>query len=193
MRLISGLLFIILVFCSNDIYSQNKTGAKMKNNISNITVKDIDGNTVRLSEYKGKVLMIVNTASKCGHTKQYKDLQELYGIYKDQGFEILAFPSNDFGNQEPGTNEEIKEFCSANFGVTFRLFDKIRVLGDDKDPLYNKLTNNNVTGKSDIQWNFEKFIIAKDGTIIKRIPTKQNPMDEEVRKVIEAELKKDRS
>jgi glutathione peroxidase len=142
---------------------------------------------------KGKVLLIVNTASKCGQTKQYKDLQALYELYKDKGFEILAFPSNDFGNQEPGSNEEIKEFCSANFGVTFRLFDKIKVIGEDKNPLYARLTNNNVTDKSEIGWNFEKFIIAKDGTIVKRIPTKQNPMDEEVKKAIEKELNKPQS
>jgi glutathione peroxidase len=193
MKLLSSILLFAILLYVPEIYAQNKSGAKMKNNISDITVKDIDGKNVKLSEYKGKVLLIVNTASKCGHTKQYKDLQALYELYKDKGFEVLAFPSNDFGNQEPGTNEEIKEFCSSNFGVTFRLFDKIKVLGEDKNPLYARLTNNNVTEKSEIGWNFEKFIIAKDGTIVKRIPTKQNPMDEEVKKTIEKELNKPQS
>jgi glutathione peroxidase len=193
MKLLAGLIISAVLIFAFEIYAQNKSGAKLKDNISDITVHDIDGNKVKLSDYKGKVLLIVNTASKCGQTKQYKDLQELYEIYNDKGFEILAFPSNDFGNQEPGTNEDIKDFCSANFGVTFRLFDKIKVLGEDKNPLYTRLTNNNVTGQSDIGWNFEKFIISKDGDIVKRFPTKKNPMDEEVREEIEKELNKKRS
>jgi glutathione peroxidase len=193
MKLLSSFLIIAAFFYSIEIYAQNKSAAKLKNNISDITVYDIEGKELNLSEYRGKVLMIVNTASKCGFTKQYSDLQNLYELYNNKGFEVLAFPSNDFGNQEPGTNEEIKEFCSANFGVTFRLFDKVKVLGEDKSPLYSKLTDNSITGKSDIGWNFEKFIIAKDGTIVKRIPTKQNPMDEEVRKAIEKELNKKKS
>jgi glutathione peroxidase len=190
MKLLNGLLLIAILFFPIEIYGQNQSGAKMKNSISDIMVKDIEGKEVKLSDYKGKVLLIVNTASKCGHTKQYNDLQALYEIYKDKGFEVLAFPSNDFGNQEPGTNEEIQEFCSSNFGITFPLFDKIVVKGEDKNPLYARLTDNKNTGKSEIGWNFEKFIIAKDGTIVKRFPTKQNPMDEEVRKTIEKELKK---
>jgi glutathione peroxidase len=111
----------------------------MDKNIKQITVKDIDGKSVNLSDYKGKVLLIVNVASYCGYTKQYAGLEEIYKEYKDKGFEILAFPCNQFGEQEPGTNEEIKNFCSSKFDVSFKLFDKIDVNGKDKSPLYSIL------------------------------------------------------
>ena len=123
----------------------------MNKNISSITVKDIDGKDVKLSDYKGKVLLIFNVASKCGYTKQYAGLEEIYKKYKDKGFEILAFPCNQFGEQEPGTNEEIKNFCSSKFDVTFKLFDKIDVNGKNQSPLYSILTDNEVTGKADIK------------------------------------------
>jgi glutathione peroxidase len=189
MKYLIGLIFIILLIPVG-MNAQEKTGAKLKNNVKDIVVKDIDGKDVKLSDYQGKVLLIVNTASECGATPQYKDLQQLYEIYKEKGFEVLAFPSNDFGNQEPGTNEEIKEFCTGNYGVTFKLFDKIKVLGKDKSQLYQRLTNNDITGNSDVKWNFEKFIIAKDGTIAGRLPTKVNPMHESMFEIIERELKK---
>lgn len=137
-------------------------------NIHNVVVKDIQLNDVKLSDYKGKVLLIVNVASKCGFTNQYNGLQEIYEKYHKQGFEVLGFPCNDFGGQEPGTNEEIAEFCSLNFNVTFPMFDKVKVLGDDKHPLFKILTNNTKTGKSDIKWNFEKFVIDKEGNIVDR-------------------------
>ncbi|MGE5435709.1 MAG: glutathione peroxidase, partial [Syntrophothermus sp.] len=160
-------IFIIAVFVNANIstkenLSKNKN-LDSKNDINGIVVKDIDGNDVNLSDYKGKVLLIVNVASKCGYTPQYKGLESLYEKYKDKGFEILAFPCNDFGGQEPGTNEEIKEFCSSNFNVKFKLFDKVKVLGSEKSPLYEVLTNNDVTGNGEIKWNFEKFLISKDG------------------------------
>ncbi|MGE5365471.1 MAG: glutathione peroxidase [Bacteroidota bacterium] len=161
-----------------------------KNYISDITVKDMDGKDVKLSGYRGKVLLIVNVASKCGFTKQYKGLEAMYEKYRNKGFEILAFPCNDFGGQEPGSNEEIKEFCSLNYGVSFRLFDKIKVLGDEKSPLYARLTDNDVTGKSDIRWNFEKFLISKDGEIIERFESKVTPEDERLNSMIDSELKK---
>ncbi|MCX6165743.1 MAG: glutathione peroxidase, partial [Ignavibacteriae bacterium] len=110
-------------------------------NIYDITVKTIDGIDKPLSDYKGKVILIVNVASKCGYTPQYEGLQKLYEKYKDKGFEILAFPCNDFGSQEPGSNEEIKQFCSSNYNVTFQFFSKIKVLGNEKSPLYSKLIN----------------------------------------------------
>ena len=161
----------------------------MKDNISEITVKDMDGKEVHLSDYKGKVLLIVNVASKCGYTPQYKGLESIYQKYKDQGFEILGFPCNDFGAQEPGTNEEIKSFCSTTYNVTFKLFNKIKVLGDEKDPLYARLTDNNVTPKLDIRWNFEKFLISKDGTILKRFSSDVKPTDKEITSAIEQALK----
>jgi glutathione peroxidase-family protein len=113
----------------------NPDGDKKLNNISSIKVKGMNGKDVALSSYKGKVLLIVNVASKCGYTPQYKGLQGLYEKYKSQGFEILGFPCNDFGGQEPGSNEEIKEFCSTNYGVNFKLFDKVKILGKDKTTL----------------------------------------------------------
>lgn len=158
-----------------------------KEDIHNVIVKDIDGKEIKLSEYKGKVLLIVNVASRCGYTKQYSGLQTIYEKYKDKGFEILAFPCNDFKGQEPGTNEEIKEFCSANYGVTFQLFDKVRVLGDDKTPLYEKLINS-TEDKGDVSWNFEKFLIAKDGNPVARFRSKVTPESDEITKAIEAEI-----
>ncbi|PID61410.1 MAG: glutathione peroxidase [Ignavibacteriae bacterium] len=160
-------------------------GGEHKPNIHNIEVKDINLNTIKLSEYKGKVLLIVNVASKCGFTKQYEGLQELYEKYKDKGFVVLGFPCNDFGGQEPGTNEEIKEFCSLNFNVIFPMFDKVKVLGDEKHPLFEILTNNTATGKSDIKWNFEKFIIDKDGNVVDRFRSITKPMSSKITKIIE--------
>lgn len=183
---IIALMFFYLPVQANN----NKKGDQMNNNISKITVKDIDGKTVNLSSYNGKVLLIVNVASYCGFTKQYAGLEEIYKKYKDKGFEILAFPCNQFGSQEPGTNEEIKNFCSSKFDVTFRLFDKIDVNGKNKSPLYSILTDNSVTGKSDIQWNFEKFLIDKKGNIIARFPSSVEPKSEKLISVLEAELKK---
>jgi glutathione peroxidase len=134
--------------------------------------------------------MIVNVASECGYTKQYAGLQKIYEKYNPKGFEILAFPCNDFGGQEPGTNEQIQNFCSSKFGVTFKLFDKIKVLGDERSPLYDRLINNNVTENGDVKWNFEKFIISKDGKIVARFRTKVEPASDEVISAIEGELKK---
>jgi glutathione peroxidase len=165
-------------------------GSSKVNNISNIAVKDMKGKEVSLSSYNGKVLLIVNVASNCGFTPQYKDLQELYEKYKDQGFEILGFPCNDFGGQEPGSNQEIKQFCSLNYGVTFKLLDKIKILGKEKNSLYKVLTNNDVTGKKEIGWNFVKFVIAKNGDIVDRFSSRVKPLDEKITTVIEQELAK---
>lgn len=147
-------------------------------------------NEVKLSDYNGKVLLIVNVASKCGFTSQYEGLQKIYELYKDRGFEILGFPCNDFGGQEPGTNEEIKSFCSLNYGVTFQMFDKVHVKGDEKAPLFDLLTNNPATGRSPIKWNFEKFIIDKEGNIIKRFRSITKPDSKKITSLIEQELSK---
>jgi glutathione peroxidase len=157
----------------------------MKDDIYNIVVKDIEGKDVKLSDYSGKVLLIVNVASKCGYTPQYEGLQKIYESYKDKGFEILAFPCNDFKGQEPGTNEEIKEFCSANYGVTFKLFDKIKVLGDDRAPLYQKLINAESVEQGDVKWNFEKFLISKEGKVEGRFRSKVKPESEVITSLIE--------
>ena len=159
-------------------------------NISDFTVKDINLNEVKLADYKGKVLLIVNVASKCGFTSQYKSLQRIYDMYKMQGFEVLGFPCNDFGGQEPGTNEEIKSFCSLNFKVTFPMFDKVHIKGDEKSPLFDLLTNNSVTGKSPIKWNFEKFLIDKEGNIVKRFRSITKPDSNKIISTIEKELSK---
>lgn len=182
--------FILFTLFSSQIFPQNQKGEKVKDNILSVKVKDIDGKEVNLSDYKNKVLLIVNVASFCGYTKQYAGLQDLYENYKDKGFEILAFPCNQFGNQEPGTNEEIKNFCSSKYNVTFRLFDKIDVNGNNKSPLYALLTDNSVTGKGDIKWNFEKFVIGKNGKIVARFPSSVEPTSEKIVSLIESELKK---
>lgn len=168
----------------------NKKGNDLKSDISDIIVKDMNNNDIRLSDYKGKVLLIVNVASKCGYTKQYKGLQEIYDRYKKQGFEILAFPCNQFGGQEPGTNEQIAEFCSTTFGVTFKLFDKIDVNGKNRSPLYERLTNNSAVQNGEIKWNFEKFLISKTGEIIARYASGVEPTGKELLAAIEGELKK---
>lgn len=172
----------------DDLVSNQNSDKKM-NNISSIKVRDINGKEISLSAFKGKVLLIVNVASECGYTPQYKSLQQLYEKYKSQSFEILAFPCNDFGGQEPGSNQEIMEFCSSNYGVTFKLFDKIKILGKNKSRLYAALTDNDVTGTSDVKWNFEKFIISKNGDIVARFPSRVDPMDKQITQVVESQLK----
>jgi len=170
--------------------NQNSEGNKKLNNISSIKVKDMNGSKVAFSSFKGKVLLIVNVASACGYTPQYKGLQELNEKYKDKGLLVLGFPCNDFGGQEPGTNQEIKDFCSTNYGVNFMLFDKVKILGKDKNKLYAALTDNDVTGTKDVKWNFEKFLIAKNGDIVSRYTSSVKPMSDELITAIESELKK---
>ncbi len=141
-----------------------------------LSVKDAKGELVNLSEYEGKVLIIVNTATKCGFTPQYEELQELYDKYKDEGFEILDFPCNQFGNQAPGTNEEIAEFCMINFGTKFRQFDKIDVNGENESPLYTwlKSRKGGIAG-GNIKWNFTKFLIDRHGNVTARYASTKKP------------------
>ncbi|MBK8664052.1 MAG: glutathione peroxidase [Ignavibacteriales bacterium] len=169
--------------------SETKEVKNMAKKIGDFKVKDIDGKEVDLSIYEGKVVLIVNVASKCGYTKQYNGLEAIYNKYKDQGLVILGFPCNDFGGQEPGTNDEIKEFCSTKFSVTFPMMDKVSVLGENKTPLFAYLTDNSVTGTKDIKWNFEKFLINKKGEIVERFVSKDEPEGEKITKAIEAQLK----
>ncbi len=145
--------------------------------IYDFTVINNKGEDVSLSEYKGKVLLIVNVASKCGYTKQYSGLQALYEKYKDKGFVILGFPCNQFAYQEPGSDAEILSFCQVNFGVTFPLFKKIKVNGKDADPLYVYLKEQakSDSGKAAIRWNFTKFLIDKDGNVHSRYDSKVKP------------------
>jgi len=179
---------LLLSFATGSNYSVNNSGGELKDNINDISVLDMKNQAVNLSDYNDKVLIIVNVASECGYTPQYKGLEEIYKKFNSRGFEVLAFPCNDFGEQEPGTNEQIQQFCSANYGVTFKLFNKIKVLGENKEPLYERLTNNSVTENSDIKWNFEKFLISKDGKIVARFKTKVEPTSKEVVDAIEQQL-----
>src|SRR5438105_9761142 len=153
-----------------------------------IPVKDIDGKDTSLKAYKGKVVLIVNVASKCGLTPQYQALEALQEKYKDEGFSVLGFPCNQFGGQEPGTNEEIKQFCSSKYHVTFPIFDKIDVNGANRHPLYTGLAGKESPFPGDIKWNFGKFLIGRDGTIIKRFEPKTKPDAPEVVAAIETAL-----
>ena len=144
----------------------------MSNNIHHFEVNNIDLTKVSLSDFKGKTLLIVNVASACGFTPQYTGLQALYEKYKDQGLEILAFPCNQFGSQESGTNEEIKTFCDTKYNVSFTLFDKVEVKGDNVSPLFKFLEDQ--SGR-EIQWNFSKFLINKNGEFVKGFGTQKTP------------------
>jgi len=185
--------FIILLLTGTQLFAQDNSNNNKENNsmdnINGITILDMNKKAVNLSDYNGKVLLIVNVASECGNTPQFAGLEEIYEKYLPKGFEILAFPCNDFGGQEPGTNEQIKTFCGSKYGVTFKLFDKIKVLGKDKSPLYDRLINNSVTENGDVKWNFEKFLISKDGKIVARFGNKVQPTSDEVISAIERELK----
>ena len=136
------------------------------------SVKDIDGSEVDLSSYKGKVILIVNVASACGFTPQYEGLQDLFERYKDKGLEILAFPCNQFGSQEPGSNDQIKTFCADKYNISFKLFDKVDVIGEHASPLFNYL--NEVAGR-DIKWNFTKFLFDQNGNFIKGFGSMKTP------------------
>ena len=147
-------------------------------NFYQFTMKNIQGNDVKLNSYKGKVVLVVNTASKCGLTPQYEGLEALYQKYKDKGLVILGFPCNQFMGQEPGTAEEIQNFCSTKYNVTFPLFAKLEVNGDGTDPLYKYLKSAlPIEGKNDIRWNFEKFIIDRNGNPVKRYAPKTKPIE----------------
>jgi glutathione peroxidase len=154
--------------------------------ILDTTVKDLNGQEVNLCKYKGKILLIVNTASKCGFTKQFSDLQKLYEKYRGQGLEILAFPSNDFAQQEPGSEEQIKKFCKEELGITFPIFGKVHVRGKNQSLLYEKLSS----AKGGVQWNFQKYLINKKGQAINKFAPWVNPLSPPVIKAIENEIKK---
>lgn len=173
---------------SNSENSAGERKTEVNKNIYDISVKTMEGEMKNLSDYKGKVLLIVNVASKCGNTPQYEGLEKLYEKYNSMGFEILGFPCNDFGNQEPGSNDEIRTFCETKYNVTFPLFDKIKVLGEDKSPLYERLINNSEPA-GDVKWNFEKFLIDKNGDIAARFGNKVKPESEEIVNSIESLLK----
>lgn len=153
-----------------------------------VNVATASGQSRNMSDYKGDVLLIVNVASQCGLTPQYAGLEELHQKYKDQGLRILGFPSNDFAGQEPGTMEEIQQFCSLNYGVTFELFQKVHAIGAERHPLYTWLTTNSDRPDEEVQWNFEKFLIDREGRIVERFSPKVVPEDESLISAIERSL-----
>ena len=154
-------------------------------NVHEFTLTDIDGNEVSLSEFEGKTLLIVNVASKCGLTPQYEELQKLYAQYEEEGLVVLGFPANNFMGQEPGTDAEIKAFCSDNYNVTFPMFSKISVKGKDMHPLYQFLTT---TTESSVKWNFQKYLVDKEGNVVTYFSPRTKPLDEEVVKAIRSLL-----
>jgi glutathione peroxidase len=155
--------------------------------IYNFTLDDIDGKPVSLDQFRGKVLLVVNTASFCGNTPQYADLQIMYEQYNDKGFEILAFPANNFGQQEPGTNAEIKNFCYTRYSLTFPLFSKISVKGPDKHPLYQYLTEQSPF-PGEVEWNFQKYLVDRSGNVVGRFHHRTKPLAPEVVKEVERVL-----
>jgi len=167
----------ILIMTSNHALSQQV-------NVHSFQMEAIDGETVNLADYKGRALLIVNTASKCGFTKQYKPMEELYQRYKDRGFEVLAFPANNFGGQEPGSNEEIKNFCFLTYKTTFPLFAKISVKGGDINPFYKYLTEDGPF-PGVIAWNFNKFLVNPNGEVVARFGSPVDPLSEEIVKKLE--------
>lgn len=153
-----------------------------------LPIHTLDGKPTTLAEHKGKALLIVNVASKCGYTRQYKGLESVYKKYKSKGLVVLGFPCNQFGRQEPGSAEEIASFCEKNFGVTFPLYEKIDVNGDNRHPIYNLLAGKESPFPGDIRWNFNKFLVGTDGKILKRYASRVEPNSSELSKDIETAL-----
>lgn len=165
------------------------TASAIAASLYDIPLKDINGKNAPLGDYKGKVLLVVNVASKCGYTRQYKPLEATYRKYKDRGLVVIGVPSNDFGGQEPGTPDDIKAFCKSNFDVTFPLLEKVGVKsGPEQNPLYAALTGKDSPFPGDVKWNFGKFLIGRDGKIVARFESKDEPDSEAVTKAIEAAL-----
>ena len=183
-------LALIAIMTAAVAFAGDTAEEKSTVQVTKYKMKDIDGKEVDLSAYQGKVLMVVNVASKCGLTPQYTQLVALHKKYKDQGFEVIGFPANNFMGQEPGTNEEIKTFCSTKYGVEFPIMSKISVKGDDIDPLYAELTSTEKNGEfgGEIKWNFTKFLVGRDGKVIDRFEPPVKPDAPEVVTAIEAAI-----
>ncbi len=186
MKVLAACLFAGVVFAMT---ADSVSAAEKVPAVLNQKVKSIKGEEVDLSKYQGKVLLVVNVATRCGATPQYEQLEGLNDKYKDKGLAVLGFPCNQFGGQEPGTEEEIAKFCKAKYDVSFDMFAKIDVNGDNASPLYKTLTSS-AKPSGDVKWNFEKFLIGRNGEIVARFPTKTKPDAPEVIKAIEDELAK---
>jgi glutathione peroxidase len=169
-----SLIFVMTMMLAGAVSAQ-KT-------LHNFKTQTIDGTEFDLASLKGKKVLVVNTASKCGLTPQYKELEALYNKYKDRNFVIIGFPANNFLSQEPGSNDEIKEFCEINYGVTFPMMSKVSVKGKDQDPIYNWLTNKSENGKVDaeVSWNFQKFMIDENGNLVDFANPRESPMSERI-------------
>ena len=182
----------VLAILAAAAFAMLSTPALMDDSPLQGMVRDIDGNEVDLAQYQGKVVMVVNVASKCGFTKHYEPLQAIYAKYKDKGLVVLGFPCNQFGGQEPGSEAEIKAFCTGTYDVTFPMFSKIEVNGEGASPLYKYLTSDQLPleDKGAIKWNFEKYLFDRDGKVIARYRTRTSPDAPEVIQAIEAALAK---
>ncbi len=174
-------------FAATGVQPETAHMTSSKSTVYDFTMPDIDGKPVNLGQYRGKVLLLVNTASFCGNTPQYADLQSMYEQYHRQGFEILAFPANNFGQQEPGSNEEIKSFCFTKYSLTFPLFSKISVKGPDKHPLYRYLTEQSPY-PGDVEWNFQKYLVDRSGQVVGRFHHRAKPLAPEIVKEVERML-----
>lgn len=177
----------LLVAVVTTIFSTNKQHQQETKTLYDFRVKTIDGEEKSLADYKGKVLLIVNVASKCGFTPQYEGLETLYRKYKDRGFVVLGFPANNFLSQEPGTDAEIKTFCTTNYNVTFDMFSKISVKGKDIHPLYKFLTEESDFSGS-VKWNFQKYLVNRNGVVVGKFAPTTKPTDPELIKAIESQL-----
>jgi glutathione peroxidase len=191
-----GILFAavaLLGLCAPLARAEGKKGDAKVAPALNFKMKGIDGKEVDLSQYQGKVVLIVNVASQCGYTPQYKGLQATYEKYKDKGLVIIGVPANDFGMQEPGTDAEIAKFCESKYGVTFPMLAKVStIIGDKKVPLYDYLTSEKTDPKfaGEVKWNFTKFLIGRNGEIVNRFDSKVKPESKELTEAVEAELNK---
>jgi glutathione peroxidase len=196
-KLGTGVLVVLLVgaftaaYALGFIFNPSPAFPPKEKSMYEFTMKDIDGKEVKLDQYKGKTVMVVNVASKCGNTPQYEALQTVYDKYKDKNFVVLGFPANNFMGQEPGTEAEIKEFCTLKYKVSFPMFAKVSVKGKDQNSFFNYLTNeeSNPGFSGDITWNFEKFLISKDGKTLNRFSPRTKPDAPEVIEAIEKALK----
>lgn len=191
-----GITILLIIAASVAFTRGNKTsaheGMKMTaKSVLEFSMKDIDGKDIKLDEYRGKVLLIVNVASHCGYTPQYEGLESIYKKYKDQGLVVMGFPANNFAGQEPGTNQEIKTFCKTKYNVSFPMFAKISVKGDDIHPLYRFLTSKESDPEfaGDISWNFNKFLVDRSGKVVNRFETGETPEGEKITAAIETALK----
>jgi glutathione peroxidase len=180
-------VFAAVAGCLAMAFAPHSTPVPGEKTIYDFKMENIDGKSMSLAKFKGKVLLVVNVASRCGYTPQYKGLEALYKERKTKGLVVLGFPANNFGAQEPGSNQEIKEFCTSKFDVTFPMFSKISVKGDDEHPLYKWLIANS-DRQDDIEWNFTKFVIGKDGKVFKRFRSSDAPDSKAVLDAIDEAL-----